>query len=111
MWSHWSSTVYAAGTETRKDKTGHATNYAVYWKNGHEVILTDSATNALGHAIAVSGNDVYVAGVIPPHAKYWKNGVVVSLSESISTALAIAISGSDLYIVGNVFEDDRIQAV
>ena len=33
------------------------------------------------------------------------------MSESISTALAIAISGSDLYIVGNVFEDDRIQAV
>src|SRR5258708_40114097 len=106
-----SSTVYMAGTESKSDKSGRNTNYAVYWRNGHQVTLTDSSNNAFAYAIAVSGTDVYVAGSVAPHAKYWKNGFPVTLSESISTALAIAISGSDVYIAGNVFEDGRVLAV
>lgn len=106
-----SSTVYVAGTEAKTDLTGRSTNYAVYWKNGREVTLTDSSTNAHGYAIAVSGTDVYVAGVVAPHAKYWKNGIAVSLSESISVAFAIAISGSDVYIAGNVLEGEHVFAV
>ena len=106
-----SATVYVAGTESKLDKTGRSTNYAVYWKNGREVTLTDSSSNAHAFGIAVSAKDVYVAGVVAPHATYWKNGVPVSLSESISVAFAIAISGNDVYIAGNVLEGEHIKAV
>ena len=106
-----SSTVYVAGTDVKLDKTGRSRYYAVYWKNGREVTLTDSSTKAQAYAIAVSGTDVYVAGVVAPHATYWKNGVPVTLSESISIALAIAISGSDVYVAGNALEGEHIFAV
>ena len=36
------------------------THYAVYWKNGQEVIVGDSASISSG--IAIDGSDVYVSG-------------------------------------------------
>jgi len=82
-------------------------NYnAVYWKNG--VMTQLSANNALAYAIAVSGNDVYVAGdeningVIL--ATIWKNGTATHLTGPtvFSTASAIAVSGTNVYVAGNV---------
>ena len=106
-----SSTVYVAGTETKPDATGRSANYAVYWKNGHEIMLTDGLSNAHAYGIAVSATDVYVVGVVERIATCWKNGVPESLSESISVARAVAISGSDVYVGGNVLEEGHILAV
>ncbi|MBC9930572.1 hypothetical protein [Chitinophaga qingshengii] len=74
---------------------------AKYWKNGTGVTL---ATNyAEARDIAISGNDVYIAGTEHEVAKYWKNGVAVSLSNTGTWGaygLAIAVSGADVYVAG-----------
>jgi len=97
---------------------GSVDGNAIYWKNGNPVTLGD------GHAtcIAVSGNDVYVAGWVRVlsgtesiHACYWKNGILTYLPDNTrsenywgnypidskySLANSIFISGSDVYIAG-----------
>jgi hypothetical protein len=64
-------------------------------------------TGAQANAIAVSGSDVYVAGMASNStneaAVYWLNhGAPTTLpsSATISTANAIAISGGNVYVVG-----------
>ncbi len=71
---------------------------AKYWKNGTEIILKDGTNGIYTTAIAISGNDVYVAGY-DNVAKYWKNGTEVILTDG-SRATAIAISGNDVYVAG-----------
>jgi hypothetical protein len=72
--------------------------------------------NGMANAIAVSGNDVYVAGssiVYKPGfsyeaATYWKNGVAVLLSNPVdktgsggeSFANGIVVDGHDVYLAG-----------
>ena len=51
-----------------------------YWKNGVGISLTSGTTSADATALAVAGNDVYVAGYEKNEkgynvAKYWINGV------------------------------------
>jgi hypothetical protein len=94
--------VYVSGGFYNYDTVGgdpQFPNYkAAYWKNGLLTILPDSEADVETFGIAVSGNDVYVAGVMnyddtniivpyiaspPPFyfakfgrvALYWKNGV------------------------------------
>ncbi len=56
--------------------------------------------------MAVSGNDIYVAGfeqnATLQVAKYWKNGNPVILSKGLGNAHAysIAVSGNDVYVAG-----------
>lgn len=76
---------------------------AKYWKNG---VSTKLGTYAGASAVAISGNDVYVAGYeydsIGWRAKYWKNGQEVPLaSESEqSSASSIVVVGNDVYVAG-----------
>jgi hypothetical protein len=82
------------------------TNQAVYWHNGTKVILTDEGTYSYPFSVAISGSDVYVAGLIsssfgnvPSEGVYWKNGIMIHLPNS--TALfSIQIVGNDVYAAG-----------
>jgi hypothetical protein len=70
------------------------------------VILTDSSSFARATSIAVSVNDVYVAGAEYNNttgvAEYWKNGSPVILASSAfgASAYSIAVSGNDVYVTG-----------
>jgi hypothetical protein len=90
----------------------YVTGYAgggKYWKNGTETDL-QNGYYCYPSAIAVSGNDVYIAGSIYHNdpdaaistANYWKNGNVVPLTSvtELSYANAIALNGADVYIGG-----------
>jgi hypothetical protein len=58
-------------------------------------------------AIAISENDIYVAGTIAGNvAVYWKNGVLKNLQLPVTIqnpgySLAIAVSGNDVYVAGS----------
>ena len=64
---------------------------AKYWKNGQAQVLGAGVNGSFATSIAVSGNDVYVAGVegngTQDVAKYWKNGVAVELTDGGPTRL------------------------
>ncbi len=84
---------------------------ATYWKNGQAVKLADSESSA--NAIAINGDDVYIAGLVTPttlhrKATYWKNGVATIIPPTTETAAteakAIAVSGNDVYMAGNTYD-------
>jgi hypothetical protein len=94
--------VFTAGYEL--DDAG--TTIAKYWKNSEAHTLGTGVNGSLANAIAVSGNDVYVAGIegngVQDVAKYWKNGVAVELTDPTNRGFAnsIFVSGSDVYVAG-----------
>jgi hypothetical protein len=99
--------IYVGGYETN---AGLSTSK--YWKNGSPVSLTDGSDTGFRAApngffpqtLAVSGNDVYVAGYsiygARTVAKYWKNGIATVLGDSSSYAVSLAVSGTDVYVLG-----------
>ena len=84
--------------------------YAVQWVNGIKTQLTSSAIPSNANAIALNGNDIYIAGNYLTHngtsvAVYWKNGIehkLVADTTLNSYAFGIAINDGHVYIVGNV---------
>ena len=87
--------------------SGISDGRSVYWKDGVLNALTASGTFnfALGNSIAVSNNNVYVAGyelfdTNTYKATIWKNGIGTALTNVQSFAKAIAVVNDDVYIVG-----------
>jgi len=95
--------VYVAGWENSSPDSS-AVSLAKYWKNGNAVVLSEKPSRA--SFIAVSGNDVYVAGQVAGSnhdiAVYWKNGVEIDLTDGSNEAGAnsIFVQGTDVYVAG-----------
>jgi len=99
---------------------------AAYWKNGVIKKLTDGTSDAQVWEMVVSGKDVYAAGYVGGYfasdpntqvlssmiAAYWKNGVLTTLTNTgPSQAEHIIVSGTDVYVVGTVFQNNTWQSV
>ena len=79
--------VYISG-EAGLLKTG----YAVYWKNGIEHRITDGSFPATAIAIALSGTDIYTAGMENFMPVYWKNDAAYKLPRD-KTHNSYAVTG------------------
>jgi hypothetical protein len=80
---------------------------AVQWKNGVRTNYTsDNGQAEIANAVAVSGADVYAAGIYNNTPVFWKNGIMHTLNLNGSSvpnsgfASAIVIVGTDVYIAG-----------
>ena len=101
--------IYAAG-----DDGGGAK----YWKNGVVYGLGSSSGKAYANAIAVTpAGEILVAGTVLQNggvqvATLWKNGVPVPLSDGVTPAFAstLAFSGTDIYVAGVYFNNERYAA-
>ncbi|MFL5788351.1 MAG: hypothetical protein ACJ748_09885 [Flavisolibacter sp.] len=104
------SDIYIAGNAGYAYPQGGYGNEAVFWKNGIMQKLGNPPSYA--NAIAVSGTDIYIAGMAMVNnqyeAVYWKNGVIYPLGDAYSTANAITISGQDVYIAGTTGNNGTI---
>ncbi|HMR85354.1 MAG TPA: hypothetical protein PKE30_19555 [Niabella sp.] len=74
-----------------------------YFTNDAITTLNGLSEGSYASGMFLSGNDVYVTGVIfesnVPTAVYWKNGNLVQLS-SAATATGIYVEGNDVYVCG-----------
>ena len=76
--------------------------------------LTGHDSLSYANAIALDGDDVYIAGAVAGpdlrfHAAYWKNGSVTVLEpDAWSEAMGIAVFEGDVYVVGNRSVDTAI---
>lgn len=73
--------VYAVGFESKGDK-----REGWLWKNGN---VTKYTTNGQSNAIAVYGDDVYIAGKSDGQAVLWKNGIPTILPGVAATSLFV----------------------
>jgi hypothetical protein len=104
-WGSMAEGISFSGTDMYV--VGHIYNNAdtaVQWKNGIRSDYTDvNAQNSIPYAVALSGTDVYAAGVFNNTPVYWKNGTMTTLSSTGpggGNASAITIVGTDIYIAG-----------
>jgi len=104
--------IFIAGSErsvVSPSDPSEMNSLAVYWKNKAQITLTNGSTNAESNAIAVHGNDIYVAGIeynaarSRLNARLWKNGALVTLNDGSywSIATGVAVHGNDVYVSGN----------
>ncbi len=94
--------IYLAGIDFGG---GFSSRNGVVWKNGTPINLLDGTKETFANSVAISKNDVYVAGseftdAGVSLALYWKNGNLLRLSTRNSVANAITVSENDVYIAG-----------
>ena len=89
--------IYAAGNENGDAKL---------WKDGvEEHVLANGTWYDCAYSIAVSGTDVYVAGVVTVSAgktegRMWKNGVAQSGYANAQNLTSVFVVGSSVYVAG-----------
>jgi hypothetical protein len=73
--------MYIVGYSFTDTNTSPIFTVATLWKNGVPTKLSNGPKASIANAIAIQGNDVYVAGMDGAGAAaYWKNGNLVELS-------------------------------
>jgi len=140
--------VYTSGSFGQRGGTDFGAEYdlpqACYWKNGNLVQLpftsymnnialtTTDVINSTANAIAVSGNNVYVAGGVGAsypndnegnfanYPAYWVNGTPHMPGEQtvgnniqtypLGTGTSICLSGSDVYMGGRAYQGTNYSA-
>ena len=112
------TTIYIAGSAMPAVNPPNGVNLAEIWKltsgsptaTATTLSMPSGMTSSHAYAIAVSGNDVYVAGTAGNSASQvavlWVNGAATILPSdmTISGAGPIAISGGNVYVTG--FEEN-----
>ena len=105
--------VYVSGVEF-ESILSTSVRQAKYWKNGvvHNLSEKKAHHGAQTRAIAIDGDDVYIAGFERNGnfdvAKYWKNGEPFELTEGISSnadATGIAVINGNVHVSGHEFID------
>lgn len=97
--------IYAAGYDYASF-SGLSSGRTTYWFNGTNKLVGNTSNTSSANAIAVQGNDIYIAGLqsgnLYTYAAYWKNGAFTALTNTshFSMANAIAVQGNDVYIAG-----------
>jgi len=92
--------IYVAG-HTYEQTLNGTYHYAALWKNQEVTILTDGLQQAEAVALAVAGENVYVAGYYGQEARCWKNGQIQPLTGATGyLASGITVRGNDVYMVG-----------
>ena len=95
--------------------TAPSGNFGLLWTNGSVKLfgqgyyITSFYNNTAG--VVVSGNDVYVAGIIPDSTRaggYWKNGTWNVINSAFHPS-SITTSGNDIYISGYTFSSSSSQ--
>jgi len=103
--------LYIGGTAMNENGVAVAS----YWKNGVPINLSATYPDAVfynsqGFGMAMSGNDVYVCGVLYTSKDnipvYWKNGVPVILTPGTGQATGIAVVGNSVYVSGVLRADN-----
>lgn len=100
------NTLYVIGTNAYSIPGAPDRIDAAYWSSAKgTVILTSaqplSASKASG--IAVTGNDIYIAGYTNGKIVYWKNGVATALGDAPDfpdNRYWIALAGTNIYVMG-----------
>ena len=79
---------------------------AEFWKNGTLFKLTADTSDAAAIAIAISGGDVYIAGIDRGVFKLWVNGVLRDIPNSTipGTIRSLYVLGNDVYVTGNDYD-------
>ncbi|RZM12725.1 MAG: hypothetical protein EOO88_45295 [Pedobacter sp.] len=97
--------VYAVGYTLETDGKN---DVATYWKNGNAFKLSDGTTRSIISCIEVSGNDIYMAGIINGKTMVcWKNGEVIftdlTTTQESTYPNDIYIFKGDVYIAGAIY--------
>lgn len=84
---------------------------AVIYKNGVELQVVQTSAGVYYNCLAVSGNDIYLAGMeypssLSPRVILWKNGTVTAITENTgpnptdARPYDMTVVGGDVYIAG-----------
>ena len=112
-----SGSEFASGLWITETDDLYISGVGCYWKNGVKTTLSAGGADyyQTSAGITVQGGTVYVCGgrwyqssSLESLPAYWKNGVMTSLptgGKTYGNAIGIEVFGTDIYIVGEIWDD------